>query len=67
MESNSDTGLLTPSQTALLLGVEPHTLAVWRSSRRYGLAYVKVGRKVMYRRADIDRFLKHRTRPGAYL
>jgi Helix-turn-helix domain len=65
MESESD--LLTPSQTALRLGIEPHTLAVWRSNRRYGLHYVKVGRKVMYRKADIERFLRNRTRPGAPL
>jgi len=62
MESESD--LLTPLQTAVRLGIEPHTLAVWRSSKRYRLAYVKVGRKVMYRKGDVERFLKLRTRPG---
>jgi predicted site-specific integrase-resolvase len=65
METESD--LLTPVQTAVRLGIEPHTLAVWRSSKRYHLTYVKVGRKVMYRKADVERFLKHRSRPGAPL
>ena len=53
--------LLTPAQTASLIGVTPHTLAVWRCSKRYPLAFIKVGRKVMYHPAAINQFLKRQT------
>lgn len=53
--------LLTPEETAGLLGVAPGTLAVWRATRRYALKFVKVGRSVRYRRADVDAFIVART------
>lgn len=56
--------LITPEQTSNLLGVSTHTLAVWRCRKRYGLRYVKLGRKVMYRPTDIERFLRSRTEGG---
>ena len=37
---------LTEDEAAKFLGIKPNTLAVWRSSRRYDLEYVKVGRLV---------------------
>lgn len=49
--------LLKPETVAELLGVTPHTLAVWRCSKRYNLAYVKVGANVRYRPADVDAFI----------
>lgn len=52
--------LLTPAQTAELLGVKEQTLTVWRSTKRYPLAYVKVGRSVMYREADVRQFIQSR-------
>ena len=52
--------LLTPAQAARLLGLKEQTLAVWRSAHRYGLAYHKIGRRVMYRRADLDNWLATR-------
>ncbi|HEX4387791.1 MAG TPA: helix-turn-helix domain-containing protein [Steroidobacteraceae bacterium] len=54
--------LLTPKQTSRILGVTTDTLAVWRCRKRYALTFIKVGRKVMYRSSDIDRFLKRRTK-----
>ncbi len=54
--------LLTPEQAAEILGVSPHTLGVWRSVKRYGLPYVKVGRKVMYRPEHIENFIEERLR-----
>ena len=36
---------------------KPATLAVWRSTNRKRLAYVKVGGQVRYRRADLDQFI----------
>jgi excisionase family DNA binding protein len=55
------TELLTPEQAAEHLGLKVQTLAVWRSTRRYALRYVKVGRLVRYRQADLDHWLAART------
>lgn len=53
--------LLTPAQAAALLGVTAETLCVWRCVRRYPeLAFVKIGSKVMYKRADIEAFIEAR-------
>jgi predicted site-specific integrase-resolvase len=49
--------LLSPIRVAEILGVSVDTLAVWRCTQRYPLPYVKVGRKVMYRREDVERFI----------
>lgn len=56
--------LLTPKQAAETLGVTENTLAVWRSSGRYSLPFVKVGRKVAYRVADLRLFIERRTVGG---
>ncbi len=53
--------LLTPDQAAEILGVTTHTLAVWRSTGRYNLPYVKAGRLVRYREPDVQRFIEKRT------
>lgn len=48
--------LLTPQEVANRLGVSTTTLATWRCTKRYPLPYVKVGRLVRYRQADVDAF-----------
>lgn len=53
--------LLTNDQAAIYLGVAPNSLAVWRTTKRYALPYVKVGRLVKYRLADLNAFLESRT------
>ena len=53
--------LLTREQAAQYLGVTPRTLAVWACVKRYSLPYVKVGRLVKYRRAELDAFIERRT------
>lgn len=53
--------LLTPREAAAHLGVAAGTLAIWRCKKRYALRYVKVGSKVRYRLADIEKFLEART------
>ena len=40
--------LWTPDETAQYLGVTVGTLQVWRTTKRYPLPYLKIGRKVMY-------------------
>jgi len=54
--------LLTPEQVSELLGVNTHTLAVWRSSGRYNLPYIKAGRLVRYRSSDVSAFIDRSTR-----
>ena len=39
----------------------PNTLAVWRSTGRYNLPFVKIGRLVKYREADLVAFIDRRT------
>lgn len=53
--------LLTRQEAAEVLRVKPQTLAVWAVTQRYGLPYVKVGRKAMYRLSDLDAFIARRT------
>ena len=54
--------LLDPGQAGAILGVEPSTLAVWRSVGRYSLKYIKVGRLVRYRAGDLAEWLEKRAR-----
>ena len=53
---------LDDKAAADLLDVTPGTLSVWRSTGRYNLPFVKIGRKVRYRRADLLAWLERRTR-----
>ncbi|TYC61341.1 DNA-binding protein [Zoogloea oleivorans] len=54
--------LLDEKAAAAVLDVSPGTLSVWRSTGRYTLPFLKVGRKVRYRRADLMAWLDSRTR-----
>jgi hypothetical protein len=54
--------LYTPRQAADLLGVKSSTLAEWRSTGRYDLCYVKVGRRIMYPENGLVAFIEKRTR-----
>lgn len=51
------TALLTRKEAADYLGVKAQTLACWACVGRYRLPFVKVGRLVKYRQADLDRFI----------
>ncbi|GEM78501.1 helix-turn-helix domain-containing protein [Vibrio breoganii] len=42
------------------LGVTEGTLAVWASTGRYQLPFIKVGRKVFYTLKDLDAFIEGR-------
>jgi len=53
--------LLTSEQVSELLNVTTHTLAVWRSEGRYNLPYIKAGRLVRYKEADVIAFIERRT------
>jgi excisionase family DNA binding protein len=49
--------LLTANEASEFLRVPVSTLAVWRSTGRVALPYVKVGGHVRYRREDIEHYL----------
>lgn len=53
--------LLPPNEAAAYLGNQPQTLAVWRSSGRYGLPFVRVGRAIRYRESDLKSWIEQRT------
>jgi hypothetical protein len=53
--------LLDSKQAAEFLGVTASTLEVWRSTQRYPIPYVKVGRLVKYRVEALEAFLLSRT------
>lgn len=53
--------LLDEKQAASVLNVKPGTLSVWRSTGRYSIPFVKVGRSVRYRLSDLNAWLESRT------
>lgn len=54
--------LLDDAQAAAALGLKPSTLGVWRSTGRYALRYLKVGRRVKYKAGDLVEWLESRAR-----
>lgn len=52
--------LLTRQQAADVLGVKVNTLAVWATTGRYRLPYVRVGRSARYSMADLLAFIDAR-------
>lgn len=53
----ADSILLTRREAAAYLGVAEQTLAVWKCTGRRSLPFVKIGRLVRYRKADLDAFI----------
>jgi excisionase family DNA binding protein len=53
--------LLSSQQAAALINVTSGTLSVWRSTGRYGIPFIKIGRKVRYRKSDLIAWLDSRT------
>ena len=53
-----DANLMTPQEAAGYLRLRPSTLATWRSTGRYDLAFVRLGSRVFYRQADLDAFIE---------
>ena len=56
-----DNELVDENEAASILDLAPGTLSVWRTTKRYPLKYIKVGRLVRYRKYDLNAFLKSRT------
>lgn len=57
---NSD--LVDEVTAAEIIDVVPGTLSVWRSTGRYSIPFIKVGRKVRYSRTALNAWLESRTR-----
>ena len=54
--------LIDSQETAEILGISKSALEVWRTTGRYQLPFIKVGRNVRYRRSDVLEWLESRTR-----
>lgn len=50
--------LLTVDEAAAMLRTSPATLRYWRQVGTTGPKSAKVGRRVMYRRSDVEAWLK---------
>jgi excisionase family DNA binding protein len=64
MEIEKKKLLLTAEEVAELLSIRPQTLALWRSQKRYGLPYYKIGGMIRYKLSDIEKWLESRTVRG---
>ena len=51
-----DSALLSTRDAAAYLALSPRTLEKWRT-RGVGPAYSRIGRRVVYRRDDLDEFV----------
>ncbi len=50
--------LLTPEEAARYLQLQPQTLARWRSTKKYPLVHIKIGKNIRYRLSDLDLFIE---------
>lgn len=57
----SDNIRVNSAQAAAFLGIKASTLCVWRTTGRYNLSYIKVGRLVQYELGVLRQFLRNRT------
>lgn len=55
-----DTDLVDEARLAARLGVSRSTLQSWRYAKR-GPRYIKLGRLIRYRNADVDAYLQRQT------
>jgi hypothetical protein len=58
----SENDLLDETEAAEVLTIAPGTLSVWRSTGRYEIEFIKVGRRVRYKRGALLKWLDSRTR-----
>lgn len=56
--------LISSDEAAEYLGITRKTMEVWRSTKRYNIPYIKVGRLVRYRKSDLEAFLISRVQGG---
>lgn len=56
MQQNTQSVRLSERDAASFLGITQRTLQDWRLNRR-GPAFIRLGRRIAYDRADLERFL----------
>jgi len=56
--------LLSRKEAANYLGLSEQTLAIWKCTKRYELPFVKIGRLIKYRKADLDQFISKNASPS---
>lgn len=56
------TELLNEVMAAEILDMSVGTLQVWRSTGRYKIPFIKIGRNVRYKRSDLFEWIESRTR-----
>jgi hypothetical protein len=66
MDHLSNDRLLSRKEAAIFLGIKENTLAIWKTTKRYDIPCVKVGRLAKYRYGDLLEFVERRTtdKPG---
>jgi hypothetical protein len=52
--------LVSRKEAATFLNIEPETLAVWASTKRYNLPYSKIGGRAKYWLSDLQAFADSR-------
>ena len=58
---NPSVKLLTRKEAAEYLGCTEGTLAAWKCTKRYPLPYVRIGRNIRYKLADLLDFVSNNT------
>jgi len=58
---NKKRNLIPRPKAAEYLSVRPQTLAVWATTGRYDLPFIKIGRKVFYDEEDLEQFMRNNT------
>lgn len=62
LQTPAQRNLVNEKEAAVILGVTPGKLKVWRSTGRYAIPFLKVGRLAKYRRSTLENWLESRTR-----
>lgn len=64
-EARAADPLYSRPEAALYIGVAPGTLECWASTGRYNLPYLRIGRRVKYRKSDLDAWMTKRSQAAA--
>ena len=55
--STAPSPVLNTAEAARFLHVSDASLATWRCTKAVRIPYIRIGRRVLYRRADLERYL----------
>jgi len=55
--NNNLGALMSRKDLARFLSVGRETLAIWKSTQKYNLRFIKIGNRIFYRLADINKFI----------